>query len=63
VLLGVCGSNGLLRVFDFDECLAAMQSRIGVRGDCDSDEKRTPCVGCPSCADSRSNRADCRDGR
>ena len=26
VLLAVCGSNGLLRIFDFDECTAAMRA-------------------------------------
>ena len=25
VLLAVCGSNGLIRIFDFDECTAAMR--------------------------------------
>ena len=27
VLLAACGSNGLLRIFDFDECLGAVISR------------------------------------
>ena len=26
MLLAVCGSNGLLRIFDFDECIAAMRA-------------------------------------
>ena len=38
VLLAVCGSNGLLRVFDFDMCLAVMQVK-GDKGEREEKEK------------------------